>query len=105
QGHDHPWLMSDRVGVHDAVWISGRTPPEGTRLAAKTRYRQQDAWCRMEGVKGDCFELVFDEPQWAATPGQSAVVYHGEVSLGGGVIVSTAKSRLEPGAETVRVPA
>ncbi len=51
QGHDHPWLMSDRVSVHDAVWISGRAPPEGTRLAAKTRYRQQDASCRMERVQ------------------------------------------------------
>jgi len=105
QGHDHAWLMSDRVNVHDAAWISGRAPPEGTCLAAKTRYRQHDASCRVERVQGDCFELVFDEPQWAATPGQSAVVYLGEVSLGGGVIVSTAKSRLEPGAETVRVPA
>jgi len=32
------------------------------------------------------FELDFPEPQWAVTPGQSAVVYRGEVCLGGGVI-------------------
>jgi len=49
----------------------------------------------MERVQGDCFELVFDEPQWAATPGQSAVVYHGEVSLGGGVIAETSMARLD----------
>jgi tRNA-specific 2-thiouridylase len=30
--------------------------------------------------------LSFAEPQWAVTPGQSAVVYDGEVCLGGGVI-------------------
>jgi tRNA-specific 2-thiouridylase len=34
------------------------------------------------------FELAFDDPQWAVTPGQSAVLYDGEVCLGGGVIES-----------------
>jgi tRNA-specific 2-thiouridylase len=32
------------------------------------------------------FELSFKQPQWAVTPGQSAVLYDGEVCLGGGVI-------------------
>ena len=34
----------------------------------------------------DGFELEFSAAQWAVTPGQSAVVYRGEVCLGGGVI-------------------
>jgi tRNA-specific 2-thiouridylase len=32
--------------------------------------------------------LSFVEPQWAVTPGQSAVLYDGDVCLGGGVIAS-----------------
>jgi tRNA-uridine 2-sulfurtransferase len=32
------------------------------------------------------FHLDFPQPQWAVTPGQSAVLYEGEVCLGGGVI-------------------
>jgi tRNA-specific 2-thiouridylase len=34
------------------------------------------------------FELSFSDPQWAVTPGQSAVLYDGDVCLGGGVIQS-----------------
>ena len=39
----------------------------------------------MPGSNGS-FVLDFDMPQWAVTPGQSAVVYDGEVCLGGGFI-------------------
>ena len=36
----------------------------------------------------DEFELRFDEPQTAITPGQAAVVYDGDIVLGGGWIES-----------------
>jgi len=85
QGHDHPWLLSERLVAADASWI-GTAPALGTRLTAKTRYRQADAPCKVLSEDGNRFELVFDAPQWAVTPGQSAVLYQGEVSLGGGVI-------------------
>ena len=62
-------------------------PPKDGPMAAKTRYRQTDAACRF-GARGEGFELAFDAPQWAVTPGQSAVLYEGEVCLGGGIIES-----------------
>ncbi len=94
QGHDHPWLLTDHLQVIDPSWISGTAPAEGTRLAAKTRYRQGDAVCVVRNVTTRGFELQFEEPQWAATPGQSAVLYRGEASLGGGVIASASMTRL-----------
>ena len=102
QGHAHPWLQSSRLRFDDASWVAGVAPQPG-RLAAKTRYRQTDAGCGFEaapagqpgqagvaspGTAAGEFALAFEAPQWAVTPGQSAVLYDGEVCLGGGVIES-----------------
>jgi tRNA-specific 2-thiouridylase len=90
QGHDHPWLQSHDLTAHDVSWISGvESPPDGAVVAAKTRYRQADAGCRIivgPPQADGSFRLHFTSPQWAVTPGQSAVLYDGEVCLGGGVI-------------------
>ena len=87
RGHDHPWLLSAALDFADASWVAGHPPPTGP-LSAKTRYRQQDSVCGFAPAAGDGFHLTFSEPQWAVTPGQSAVLYDGEVCLGGGVIAS-----------------
>src|SRR5690606_38797324 len=86
QGHDHPWLKSKRLSAADSSWIAG-TPPLPGPYAAKTRYRQADAPCVLASAEGVQFELEFPEPQWAVTPGQSAVLYDGDVCLGGGIIM------------------
>jgi len=88
QGHDHPWLLSDTLQAGQASWVAGAAPQPGA-LAAKTRYRQADAPCTLSGVAGDAFALTFPQAQWAVTPGQSAVLYDGEVCLGGGIITGT----------------
>ncbi|QIL71124.1 tRNA 2-thiouridine(34) synthase MnmA [Diaphorobacter sp. HDW4B] len=85
QGHDHPWLLSHDLQALDASWIAGHPPATGG-CAAKTRYRQQDAHCNVVRAEGAGFALHFPEAQWAVTPGQSAVLYDGDVCLGGGVI-------------------
>jgi tRNA-specific 2-thiouridylase len=87
QGHDHPWLQSDSLTAQDVSWTAG-TAPTTQALSAKTRYRQADAACRLDVAEASQFALHFSEPQWAVTPGQYAVLYDGEVCLGGGVIAS-----------------
>lgn len=86
EGHDHPWLLSEQLKAEQVSWVSGQAPSSG-QLAAKTRYRQQDSVCQLlPGGDLDGFGLSFAQPQWAVTPGQSAVLYDGDVCLGGGII-------------------
>jgi len=87
QGHDHPWLLSPTLEADQPSWVAGSAPAPG-RYAAKTRYRQSDSACTFTdlGSADSRFRLDFEHPQWAVTPGQSAVLYDGEVCLGGGMI-------------------
>jgi tRNA-specific 2-thiouridylase len=85
-GHDHPLLRKDRLRAADLSWVGGGAPDAAAAYAAKTRYRQADAPCRIARLEDDLVELDFEQPQWAVTPGQSAVLYQGEVCVGGGVI-------------------
>ncbi|HEX5634976.1 MAG TPA: tRNA 2-thiouridine(34) synthase MnmA [Gemmatimonadales bacterium] len=88
QGHEHPWLLARGLRADDASWVAGHPPGAGA-LAAKTRYRQSDAACVLDPGAAGAFRLEFDAPQWAVTPGQSAVLYDGAVCLGGGVIAGS----------------
>lgn len=88
QGHDHPWLQTHALQAGQVSWVAGHMPAPG-RYAAKTRYRQTDAACVLQPLAAETvggFSLSFDEAQWAVTPGQSAVLYDGDVCLGGGII-------------------
>jgi tRNA-specific 2-thiouridylase len=85
QGHDHPWLLSSALTAGQASWIAGEAPAAGP-LSAKTRYRQADVPCSVAPDGLLQFGLDFSDAQWAVTPGQSAVLYDGDVCLGGGII-------------------
>ena len=86
QGHDHPWLKTDALRAVHTSWVAGTPPRPEDAVTVKTRYRAPDGSCRIAAAAGDTIDLIFPEPQWAATPGQSAVLYQGDVCLGGGFI-------------------
>ena len=86
QGHDHPALFKDQLHAGQLSWVATEAPAAPAPYAAKTRYRQADAPCVLTQVGPGTCEISFDMPQRAVTPGQSVVLYDGEVCLGGGII-------------------
>nr|WP_297460195.1 tRNA 2-thiouridine(34) synthase MnmA [uncultured Halomonas sp.] len=86
QGQQHPLLYTDTLITEAMDWIAGEPPASEARLTAKTRYRQTDEPCHMHVRDDGGVQVVFDDPQRAVTPGQSLVLYDGDICLGGGVI-------------------
>lgn len=85
QGHDHPALFQHTLRCEPPHWING-APPLPLRCTAKIRYRQTAQPCVVTPAESNAWEVCFDQPQWAITPGQSVVFYAGEQCLGGAVI-------------------
>ena len=83
----HDLLFGTVCTVGDFNWIGGEAPGAPIRCAAKTRYRQQEQPCTASVNPDGTVTLVFDVPVRAVTPGQAAVLYDGDVVLGGGVIL------------------
>ncbi len=86
QGEDSDLLYHKKVYATDATFVLDEIPENvPVRLNAKVRYRQNDQSCTV--VKnGTNLEVVFDDLQRAVTPGQSLVLYDGNICLGGGII-------------------
>ncbi|MBR0235304.1 MAG: tRNA 2-thiouridine(34) synthase MnmA [Clostridia bacterium] len=80
-------LYSDTLEADEFNWISGVVPASPVRCRAKIRYRQKEQPATAYPIGDAMVKIVFDEPQRAITPGQSAVLYDGDVVLGGGTII------------------
>jgi tRNA-specific 2-thiouridylase len=85
QGADHPWLYQHCIATEPATWITEPLAADFT-CTAQVRYRQHPAPCRVQVHADGSLMVDFEQPQWAATPGQSLVLYEGEECLGGAVI-------------------
>ena len=88
EGSKDEGLFKKEIEVSDINWISNQ--PQGLPLEceARIRYRQPLQKCRIQfGSEAFKLGVVFDEPQRAVTPGQSAVFYKEGELLGGGIIV------------------
>lgn len=78
-------LEKKELRVGQSHWIAGREPDLPFRAGVKIRYRQ--SMTRGEvSAEGGSLKVVFEEAQFAPTPGQFCVFYRKEVCLGGGVI-------------------
>jgi tRNA-specific 2-thiouridylase len=72
--------------VRQMNWVSIAEPAAPIRTEVQVRYRSQAVPASAIPLGDARLKLVFDEPQFGITPGQAAVLYDGEVLLGGGLI-------------------
>ncbi len=90
---DGPELYSDGLYASRMNFIAHEPEKREFDCTAKFRYRQPDQTVHVSlNDFGEC-RIDFDTPQRAVTPGQWAVLYSGDICLGGGVIESTFKNR------------
>lgn len=82
---EHPTLYKITLTCSQLTWTHA-APASGARLQAKTRYRQPDQTCQITPINQDQYQVTFETPQRAITPGQSIVFYQEDICLGGGII-------------------
>ena len=86
--NDEKDLYSSELKMARVNWTSGQAPEFPLRADVKIRYKSKPARAMIEPIDKSAKKLKvkFSKPQFAATPGQSAVFYKGKELLGGGVI-------------------
>ena len=83
---DEENLFYKRVEIKNVNIIAAGSL-DGVRAAGKLRYRHTEQPCTVHQTAKDRIVLEFDTPQRAPSPGQAAVIYDGDIVLGGGTIV------------------
>jgi tRNA-specific 2-thiouridylase len=78
-------LLRGDVAIGELNWLAAR-PAVGDAIRVQMRHRAPAVAARVESVDGGIVRLALDQPQRAVTPGQSAVLFSGDVVLGGGRI-------------------
>ncbi|MGP4080509.1 tRNA 2-thiouridine(34) synthase MnmA [Pseudalkalibacillus sp. R45] len=86
QGFHNELLYSDKLNATKVSWMTGKGMPDEFKCTAKFRYRQPDRSVTVRKTEDGTYDVIFDEPQRAITPGQAVVFYDGDVCLGGGTI-------------------
>jgi tRNA-specific 2-thiouridylase len=79
-------LLRTNLTAREANWVSIAEPRHPVPGRVKIRNKHEAAAATVTALGGGRFEAHFDEPQRAVTPGQAAVIYDGDLVLGGGWI-------------------
>ncbi|MBX4181058.1 tRNA 2-thiouridine(34) synthase MnmA [Sodalis sp. CWE] len=88
QGRFHPRLMSTGLIANQLHWVERNPLEKELYCTVKTRYQQPDVHCLIKPEINGHLQVIFSQPVYAVTPGQSAVFYLKEFCLGGGIIKS-----------------
>jgi tRNA-specific 2-thiouridylase len=87
-------LGQDSCLIRETVFVSGEAPTHPFRAQAQIRYRARPASVSVKPLPGGQARVEFDRAQRDITPGQSLVLYSGDVVLGGGIICEAQNSVL-----------
>lgn len=79
-------LGRDSFTVNRFNWITGQSPAERLHAEVKIRYKANPIPATITPIDNQRITVTLDEPARDVTPGQGAVVYQGDVCLGGGII-------------------
>jgi tRNA-specific 2-thiouridylase len=80
-------LFSKSLTVKDINLIACENLDKPIHLMVKTRYLQAEQAAIVEQTGEDTLHIEFEKPQRAITPGQAAVIYDGDIVIGGGTII------------------
>lgn len=80
--------MKSHLRANDLNWIAGEPPDQDTACEVMIRYRAEPVPASLIAIASDEFELKLNRPLRGITPGQVAVLYQGDMCLGGGLIHS-----------------
>jgi len=80
-------LFSKSLDASDFNFIACEKIDSPIRVKTKIRYNQTEQWSTVTQTSHDTVHIEFDEPQWAIAKGQAAVLYDGDVVVGGGTIL------------------
>jgi tRNA-specific 2-thiouridylase len=79
-------LFTDTVTIKSLNLTAAKSLEGQIKCAAKIRYNAKEQPCTAVQTDEDTIVIKFDEPQKSATPGQAAVLYDGDLVIGGGII-------------------
>ena len=79
-------LLSTEVTIHNINLISTDNLYEPIQCRARTRYNSVEQPAEAVQIDEDTIKITFREPQRAVTKGQAAVLYDGDLVIGGGTI-------------------
>ena len=78
--------FSDRLNATKFNWICGYPPNDEFNCQAKIRSTQQPTEVKVKITDKNNIEVIFSDMQNSISPGQSVVLYQGDIVLGGGII-------------------
>jgi len=83
----HAALLGNRVRATGASWLAG-APRDGAPVSVRIRHGAPLHSAVVADCDSDRVEVILTEPVAAIAPGQSLVLYDGDLVLGGGVITA-----------------